>query len=77
VTGDLTIRGITRRVDIPMTIEPSADANAVGVTRFETEFDIDRTEFGLNGRPNWKGVDVSISRKVRIHLAIATAMPHP
>src|SRR5262245_12779754 len=71
VTGDLTIRGVTKRMAIPITIVPSADANATGA-RFETEFDIDRTEFGLNGRPNWKGLDVSIGRKVRIHLAIAT-----
>jgi len=75
LTGDLTIRNVTKRVAIPLTIVPSANATATGATHFETEFDIDRTDFGLNGRPKWKGLDVSIGRKVRIHLAIATITP--
>jgi polyisoprenoid-binding protein YceI len=71
MTGDLTIHGITKRLAVPIRIVPSNSSTAAA-TRFETEFDIDRTEFGLNGRPNWKGLNVSIGRKVRIHLAIAT-----
>lgn len=73
VTGDLTIRGVTKRVVVPISIVPSREATAAGAARFETDFDIDRTEFGLNGRSNWKGLNVSIGRKVRIHLAIATS----
>lgn len=72
LTGDLTIRGITKRVVVPIKIFPSTGGLAAGATRFETEFDIDRTEFGLNGRPSWNGINVSIGHKVRIHLAIAT-----
>jgi hypothetical protein len=41
---------------------------------FESTFEIDRTEFGLNGIPKWGGLKVSISKRVQIHLAIATTM---
>jgi polyisoprenoid-binding protein YceI len=67
VDGDLTIRGITKRISTPVRFR-SAGANP-GV--FETTFQIDRTEFGLNGVPTWGGINVSISKKVQIHLAIA------
>jgi polyisoprenoid-binding protein YceI len=72
LTGDLTIRGITKRLVVPIRVIPANAGTANGPARFETEFEIDRTEFGLTGVPNWKGLNVSIGRKVRIHMAIAT-----
>jgi polyisoprenoid-binding protein YceI len=71
LTGDLTIHGVTKRVVVPVTIVPSR-GDAGGAAQFLTDFDIDRTDFGLNGRPSWKGMNVSIAHRVRIHLAIAT-----
>lgn len=71
VTGDLTIRGITKRMAIPVKIRPAAGASATSSPVFETTFDIDRTEFGLNGTPTWGGINVSIAKKVQIHIAIA------
>jgi len=68
VSGDLTIRGITKRVSAPVIFRAS-DANSTTV--FETNFQIDRTDFGLNGTPTWGGFNVSISKKVQIHIAIA------
>lgn len=61
VAGDLTIRGITKHVEVPVAIRGQ---------RFETTFDIDRTEFGLNGSPKYGGINVSVAKKIRIHLAI-------
>lgn len=47
VTGDLTIRGVTRRITVPVKlIGVSADGKRAG---FETEFRIDRRAFGVNG----------------------------
>lgn len=47
VTGDLTIRGVTKRVTVPVKlIGISPDRKHVG---FETEFKIDRRAFGVNG----------------------------
>jgi polyisoprenoid-binding protein YceI len=74
MTGDMTIRGVTKRLTIPVTMHrDSADGGQSG-TIFESNFQIDRTEFGLNGTPKWGGFKVSVSKKVDIHIAIATTM---
>jgi polyisoprenoid-binding protein YceI len=73
VTGDLTIRGITQRMTIPVKLRLAADT-AGPSTVFESTFDIDRTQFGLTGIAKTPGFNVSISKAVRIHLAIA-ALP--
>jgi polyisoprenoid-binding protein YceI len=76
VSGDLTIRGVTRHLDeVPVRIQQLKAGNADAGARFETSFDIDRTEFGLNGSPKFSGFKVSIAKKVNIHLVIAAALP--
>lgn len=72
VTGDMTIRGVTRRMTIPVTLRPTTESGSAEGTAFESTFQIDRTAFGLNGVPNWHGFHVSISKNVEIHIAIAT-----
>ena len=67
--GDMTIRGITQRLTIPVRLRQAPAAGAV----FETTFQIDRTAFGLNGIGKWNGLKVSISKTVQVHIAIATA----
>jgi polyisoprenoid-binding protein YceI len=73
MTGDMTIRGITKKMTIPVRLRPEAKA-AQGGAVFETTFPIDRTAFGLNGDPAWGGLSLKIARSVQIHMAIATAM---
>jgi polyisoprenoid-binding protein YceI len=75
VTGDLTIRDVTKRIAIPVQIKRAATAGAAAV--FETAFDIDRTEFGLNGSPTWGGMNVSIARNVQIRIAVAGIARNP
>jgi polyisoprenoid-binding protein YceI len=79
VTGDLTIRGITKRMAIPLKISGTGAPSGFGSgATFETQFEIDRTEFGLTGTPKWGGFNVSIGKKVQIHIAIAAvASPRP
>jgi len=72
VTGDMTIRGITRRMTIPVTLRPATLPGTPPGAAFESTFQIDRTEFGLNGSARQYGFHVSISKKVQIHIAIAT-----
>jgi polyisoprenoid-binding protein YceI len=72
VTGDMTIHGVTRRMTIPVKLRSTTANDTARGTAFESTFQIDRTEFGLNGVPDWHGFHVSISRKVQIHIAIAT-----
>jgi polyisoprenoid-binding protein YceI len=78
VTGDMTIRGITRRMTIPVTLRPTTLPGTTPGAAFESTFQIDRTEFGLNGSASQYGFHVSISKKVQIHIAIATrpGTPH-
>jgi polyisoprenoid-binding protein YceI len=71
--GDMTIRGISRRLTIPVRLRQAPAAGATAGTVFETTFRIDRTEFGLNGMAKWNGFNVSISKTVQVHIAIATA----
>ena len=70
VTGDLTIRGITRQLTLPIrVISPAGEA---GMTTFDTTFQIDRTQFGLTGGgPRSREFKVSIGKNVAIHMAIA------
>jgi polyisoprenoid-binding protein YceI len=69
LSGDLTIRGITKRILTPVRL------HAAGAKSFlETTFQIDRTDFGINGIPGFGGPVVSIAKKVQIHIAIATGI---
>jgi polyisoprenoid-binding protein YceI len=76
MTGDMTIRGITKRLTIPVKVRPESTGGQSG-TLFESTFQIDRTEFGLNGVPKMGGIGVSISKKVDIHIAIAAKPGQP
>jgi polyisoprenoid-binding protein YceI len=68
VAGDLTIRGVTKRISAPVAFRPP-DAQPAAV--FETNFQIDRSDFGLDGATNWRGFNVSIANDVQIHMTIA------
>jgi polyisoprenoid-binding protein YceI len=72
VAGDLTIRGITKHITVPVRLA-NASSGGRQVPTFETTFQIDRTDFGLNGAPRWGGVNVSIGRDVKIHIAVGAA----
>lgn len=50
VTGDLTIRGVTKRITVPVRLIGLAKQNGGReLAGFETEFKIDRMAFGLTG----------------------------
>jgi len=50
VTGDLTIRGVTRRITVPVRLIGISLQPRVGeIAAFETSFTIDRRTFGVNG----------------------------
>ena len=77
VDGDLTIRGITKRIAIPVALRMTQRDGASAAARFDTTFDIDRTEFGLNGLPKTKGFNIPISKRVQIHVSIAAPLRSP
>jgi len=72
VAGDLTIRGITKHLVVPMNVLKKLAAD--GRTALETRFQIDRTEFGLTGAgAKASGFNVSIGKNVSIHLSLAAS----
>jgi polyisoprenoid-binding protein YceI len=75
VAGDLTIHGVTRHITIPVRYlgrkQMPGWHDFVG---FETEFTIDRTEFGVNGS-RWSGGNLILSKEVNIHLSIGAVKP--
>jgi len=77
VTGDLTIHGITHEVTVPVSIDALTSSSRRPGPAFSTTFQIDRTEFGLNGSPKFSGFNISVAKNVQIHLAIVAAPPRP
>ena len=74
MTGDMTIHGITKRMTIPVTMRRMTMTGTAPSAAFESTFQIDRTDFGLNGSAREYGFHVSISKKVDIHIQIATRL---
>jgi polyisoprenoid-binding protein YceI len=77
VTGDMTIRGITKQLTIPVKLRRSSRDLGQHSPIFESTFQIDRTEFGLNGLPKWNGLKVSISKNIEVRIAMATTTNGP
>ena len=70
VTGDLTIRDVTRRLTIPIRVIAITSVAGEGeVASFESRFTIDRTAFGVNGT-RWSGGRLSLGHDVGIELRI-------
>jgi polyisoprenoid-binding protein YceI len=70
VTGDLTIRGVTRQITIPVKVLGVGSVPNEGeIAAFETQFAIDRTEFGVHGS-RWSGGKLLLSKEVNLHLMI-------
>jgi polyisoprenoid-binding protein YceI len=75
VTGDLTIRGVTRHITIPVRyLGHRQMAGWHDFVGFETEFSIDRTDFGVNGT-RWSGGNLILSKQVNIRLSIGAVRP--
>ena len=68
VAGDLTIHGVTKHITIPVHFLGTKQMQGWGdFIGFNTEFTIDRTEFGVNGGSSWAGI---LGKEVEIHLSV-------
>ncbi len=75
VSGNLTIRGVTKHITIPVRYLGRKQIHGWGdFVGFDTEFTIDRTDFGVNGS-RWSGGRLILSKDVVIHLAIGAVRP--
>lgn len=73
VTGDLTIRGVTRRVTVPVTVHgPSVDPEAGALAGFETTFRLDRRDYGVLGS-RWSGGRAILGNDVEVRLFLAAS----
>jgi len=59
VTGNLTIKGVTKQISFPFTVKPSA-----GGYLFEGSFEINRRDFGVGGG------SVSLSNNATVNLKV-------
>ncbi len=73
VMGDLTVRGVTRRVEVPVTVIGVGSHPHVGpIAGFEAVFSIDRTAFGIDGA-RWSGGRDSLAKDVQVRVRIGSA----
>ncbi len=75
VTGELTIRGVSRTLTVPVSVAAS-DGIEGPVVVFSTELAIDRTDFGVLGE-RWSGGRALLSDRVEIELALTAERVGP
>ena len=74
VTGDLTIRGVTRRVTVPVSLLGTAtDPWGNEKLGFETEFTINRKDFGLSWNAALETGGFLVGDEVKISLSLQAA----
>lgn len=66
VTGDLTLRGVTRPLTVPVQVLGLNTVEDLGrLAGFETRFTLDRMDFGIDGWPR------GVGQEVEVHLLIS------
>ncbi|HYN41954.1 MAG TPA: YceI family protein, partial [Thermoanaerobaculia bacterium] len=77
VTGDLTIRGVTQRVTVPVVLHgPNEEEGAGTLAGFETSFTLDRRTFGVLGS-RWSGGKAIIGTDVDVRIVVAASKRRP
>jgi len=78
VTGDLTIRDVTRSVELQTEFDGAID-DPYGLDRiaFSAETEIDRTDFGLTWSQTLETGGLVVGKKVKISLDVEAVRPKP
>lgn len=76
VTGDLTIHGVTKSVELETEFEGALD-DPFGFERiaFSAQTEIDRTEFGLTWNQALETGNLVVGKKVRVNLEVEATRP--
>jgi polyisoprenoid-binding protein YceI len=77
VTGDLVIRGRSRRLTVPVQVlgrGRGGDGGREELAAFETRFTIDRRDFDVLGT-RWSGGQAILGHEVEIHLVVGAYGP--
>jgi polyisoprenoid-binding protein YceI len=76
VTGDFSLHGRTKSITVPVHLLGTRTMKGFGTfVGFDTEFVIDRTQFGVDGS-RWSGGSLILSKDVNVHLAIGAIAEH-
>jgi polyisoprenoid-binding protein YceI len=67
VAGDLTIRGVTRPIEVPVRLRGLSSRDGLERAGFEADFTLDRRDFGVRGAP------ALVGNEVRVHLSIGAS----
>lgn len=71
VTGDLTIKGTTKRVTIPVVPLGITEVPYLGtIVGFETSFTLDRMDYGVTGH-RWTGGKNILGQEVDVHILVS------
>ena len=77
VTGNLTIRGVMRRIQFRPAFLGVRDLPKIGkLAGFETTFGIDRRDFGVMGS-RWGAVPGTLGDEVQVHIVVGAIQPAP
>lgn len=76
VTGDLTIHGVTKSVELETEFEGGlVDPYNLNRIAFSAETEIDRTEFGLTWNQALEGGGLVVGKKVKISIEVEAVTP--
>ena len=71
VTGDLTIRGVTKRITIPVRVLGVTHIPQEGdMAGFETSFTLNRMDYGVRGGQYWSSGDAVLSHQVSVSVVV-------
>jgi polyisoprenoid-binding protein YceI len=78
VTGDLTIKGVTKRITIPVRVLGLATIPKEGsMAGFETSFILNRMDFGVRGGEYWSSGDAILSHQVQVSIVVGAQSSEP
>lgn len=69
-TGDLTIRGVTKEIELPFTLSGPVSAGPASIIGVSASTEINRQDFGVAWNKNLEAGGVVVSDKVRIELEV-------
>ncbi|MCI0452520.1 MAG: YceI family protein [Candidatus Latescibacteria bacterium] len=69
-TGDLTIRGVTKEVELPFTLNGPVSAGNASIIGISAATEINRQDFGVSWNKTLDAGGVVVSDKVRIELEV-------
>jgi len=75
VTGSFTMHGVTKEIEIPVTVNGVMQGPWGPVAGFETTFTVDRTEYGIEYNQAVEGGGLVLGHDVEIYISVEAVKP--